>query len=114
MSLQSVQNQPTLKLPAHSTTGQISLDEFDDDERNYPVVTEDEMGETFKHYDTISTLYTLLQTFFAARADVSVLVVLSSFILTLPTVIGLVFTNKVSRVVGKFDREITAPFGIGS
>lgn len=79
MSLQSVQDQSRLTLPAHSTTGTFGLDEFDDDEKNYPVVTEDEMGETFKHYETISSLYILLQTFFAARSDVSVLANMSLY-----------------------------------
>lgn len=73
------QNQPAPNFSAHLASSDISLEQFDDDEKNYPVVTEDEMGETFKHYDTISTLYTLLQTFFAERTEVSVLANMSLY-----------------------------------
>lgn len=73
------QNQTTSNFLAHLATDNISLEQFDDDEKNYPVVTEDEMGETFKHYDAISTLYTLLQNFFAERTDVSVLANMSLY-----------------------------------
>ena len=44
----------------------------DDDEAMYPVVTEDEMGETAKHYKQIAVLFSLLEAFFAARSDVLV------------------------------------------
>lgn len=73
------QNQAASNFSAYLAPSNLSAEEFDDDEKNYPVVIEDEIGETFRHYDTISTLYTLLQTFFAQRKDVSVLANMSLY-----------------------------------
>lgn len=42
----------------------------DDDESLYPVVPNEEMGETSKHYDYTSTFFALLKNFFAERETV--------------------------------------------
>lgn len=62
---------PILRQTAPAATA-FRLPDESDDQALYPVVTEDEMGETAKHYDTIAVFYSLLKTFLAARNDVLV------------------------------------------